>query len=146
MYIGSDDNEQFWGWQGWWHAIWTRKTLITHQLWHCQQDGSTNSIGDLKTLPSMGMEGAWKPWQSWVRSTMACDADHDYQPPWPNVLDASKAVCKALGVPQRVWFLIILTLKLKGHVNSQCFGCQNKRNITVIFSFLPLPIIFSPSK
>ncbi|KAM1068646.1 hypothetical protein ACFX2I_000602 [Malus domestica] len=34
-------------------------------------------------------------------STEGCDVDHDYQPPCPNnILDASKAVWKALGVPQ----------------------------------------------
>nr|GEZ88185.1 hypothetical protein [Tanacetum cinerariifolium] len=32
-------------------------------------------------------------------STMGCDAEHDYQPPCPNnIVDASKAVWKALGV------------------------------------------------
>ncbi|KAF4348700.1 hypothetical protein F8388_013771 [Cannabis sativa] len=32
-------------------------------------------------------------------STAGCDADHDYQPPCPNnIVDASKAVWKALGV------------------------------------------------
>ncbi|PWA45551.1 rlpA-like double-psi beta-barrel domain-containing protein [Artemisia annua] len=34
-------------------------------------------------------------------STMGCDADHDYQPPCPNnIVDASKAVWKALGVSE----------------------------------------------
>ncbi|XP_059654225.1 uncharacterized protein LOC132300936 [Cornus florida] len=37
-------------------------------------------------------------------STTGCDADHDYQPPCPNdIVDASKAVWKALGVPQNEW-------------------------------------------
>ncbi|XP_027351366.1 putative ripening-related protein 1 [Abrus precatorius] len=37
-------------------------------------------------------------------STMGCDEDHDYQPPCPNnVVDASKAVWKALGVPHDQW-------------------------------------------
>ncbi|KAF5464239.1 hypothetical protein F2P56_014331 [Juglans regia] len=37
-------------------------------------------------------------------STMGCDADHDYQPPCPNnIVDASKAVWKALGVPLSDW-------------------------------------------
>ncbi|KAL4585539.1 hypothetical protein LXL04_010161 [Taraxacum kok-saghyz] len=37
-------------------------------------------------------------------STMGCDADHDYQPPCPNnIVDASKAVWKALGVSERNW-------------------------------------------
>ena len=37
-------------------------------------------------------------------STMGCDADHDYQPPCPNnIVDASKAVWKALGVPESDW-------------------------------------------
>lgn len=34
-------------------------------------------------------------------STMGCDADHDFQPPCPNnIVDASKAVWEALGVPK----------------------------------------------
>ncbi|KAG4148730.1 hypothetical protein ERO13_D05G302251v2 [Gossypium hirsutum] len=37
-------------------------------------------------------------------STMECDSDHDYLPPCPNnIFDASKAVWKALGVPERDW-------------------------------------------
>ncbi|KAF9661753.1 hypothetical protein SADUNF_Sadunf19G0101300 [Salix dunnii] len=37
-------------------------------------------------------------------STMGCDADHDYQPPCPNnIVDASKAVWKALEVPLSQW-------------------------------------------
>ncbi|KAH7515000.1 hypothetical protein FEM48_Zijuj11G0149900 [Ziziphus jujuba var. spinosa] len=37
-------------------------------------------------------------------STMGCDADHDYQPPCPNnIVDASKAVWKALQVPENDW-------------------------------------------
>ncbi|KAF8412268.1 hypothetical protein HHK36_000229 [Tetracentron sinense] len=34
-------------------------------------------------------------------STMGCDSEHDYQPPCPNnIVDASKAVWEALGVPR----------------------------------------------
>ncbi|PKH61286.1 hypothetical protein CRG98_050279 [Punica granatum] len=34
-------------------------------------------------------------------STMGCDDDHDYQPPCANnIVDASRAVWAALGVPQ----------------------------------------------
>ncbi|CAI9765245.1 unnamed protein product [Fraxinus pennsylvanica] len=37
-------------------------------------------------------------------STMGCDSDHDYQPPCPNnIVDASKTVWKALGVPKKNW-------------------------------------------
>ncbi|KAM1707548.1 hypothetical protein ACFX13_000692 [Malus domestica] len=37
-------------------------------------------------------------------STEGCDADHDYQPPCPNnIVDASKAVWKAMGVPKDNW-------------------------------------------
>ncbi|CAN1174625.1 Putative ripening-related protein 2 [Linum perenne] len=37
-------------------------------------------------------------------SKMGCDSDHDYQPPCPNnIVDASKAVWKALGVPEDNW-------------------------------------------
>lgn len=35
-------------------------------------------------------------------STVGCDADHDYQPPCDNnIVDASKAVWEALGVPEK---------------------------------------------
>ncbi|XAR63077.1 hypothetical protein NMG60_11022891 [Bertholletia excelsa] len=37
-------------------------------------------------------------------STMGCDDEHDYQPPCANnIVDASKAVWKALGIPQDNW-------------------------------------------
>ena len=37
-------------------------------------------------------------------STMGCDGEHDYQPPCPNnIVDASKAVWKALGVSESNW-------------------------------------------
>ncbi|KAM1286642.1 hypothetical protein ACFX2J_000674 [Malus domestica] len=37
-------------------------------------------------------------------SAEGCDADHDYQPPCPNnIVDASKAVWKAMGVPKDNW-------------------------------------------
>jgi hypothetical protein len=37
-------------------------------------------------------------------STKGCDEDHDYQPPCPNnIVDASKAVWEALGVPKNQW-------------------------------------------
>ncbi|XP_043719181.1 putative ripening-related protein 1 [Telopea speciosissima] len=37
-------------------------------------------------------------------STIGCDAEHDYQPPCPNnIVDASRAVWKALGVPHDDW-------------------------------------------
>lgn len=37
-------------------------------------------------------------------SKRGCDAEHDFLPPCPNnVVDASKAVWKALGVPKRDW-------------------------------------------
>ncbi|WOG90477.1 hypothetical protein DCAR_0209721 [Daucus carota subsp. sativus] len=37
-------------------------------------------------------------------STMGCDSEHDYQPPCKNnIVDASKAVWKALGVPESDW-------------------------------------------
>ncbi|RVW32223.1 putative ripening-related protein 1 [Vitis vinifera] len=35
---------------------------------------------------------------------MGCDGDHDYQPPCANnIVDASRAVWKALGVPHDQW-------------------------------------------
>ncbi|KAK1418701.1 hypothetical protein QVD17_27847 [Tagetes erecta] len=37
-------------------------------------------------------------------STLGCDADHGFQPPCPNnVVDGSKAVWEALGVPKSEW-------------------------------------------
>lgn len=37
-------------------------------------------------------------------STRGCDADHGYQPPCPNnIVDGSKAVWEALGVPKSDW-------------------------------------------
>ncbi|KAK7389979.1 hypothetical protein VNO78_25276 [Psophocarpus tetragonolobus] len=37
-------------------------------------------------------------------SRRGCDAEHDFQPPCPNnVVDASKAVWKALGIPKSDW-------------------------------------------
>ncbi|MCD9561399.1 hypothetical protein HAX54_020502 [Datura stramonium] len=37
-------------------------------------------------------------------STMGCDGEHDYQPPCPNnIVDASKAVWEALGIPEGDW-------------------------------------------
>lgn len=37
-------------------------------------------------------------------STMGCNDDHDYQSPSPNnIVDASKAVWKALGVFEGAW-------------------------------------------
>ncbi|GKE05100.1 putative ripening-related protein 1, partial [Tanacetum coccineum] len=37
-------------------------------------------------------------------STMGCDDEHDYQTPCPNnIVDASKAVWKALGVSENNW-------------------------------------------
>ncbi|KAF3682002.1 putative ripening-related protein 2 [Capsicum annuum] len=37
-------------------------------------------------------------------STMGCDDEHDYQPPCPNnIIDTSKAVWKALGIPEGDW-------------------------------------------
>jgi hypothetical protein len=37
-------------------------------------------------------------------STKGCDEEHDYQPPCSNnIVDASKAVWEALGVPQNQW-------------------------------------------
>ncbi|KZV37096.1 hypothetical protein F511_12554 [Dorcoceras hygrometricum] len=43
-------------------------------------------------------------------STMGCDEDHDYQPPCPNnIVDASKAVWEALGVPEDDWGQLDIT-------------------------------------
>ncbi|KAJ0052344.1 hypothetical protein Pint_00411 [Pistacia integerrima] len=43
-------------------------------------------------------------------STMGCDSDHDYQPPCDdNIVDASRAVWKALGIPSDQWGGIDIT-------------------------------------
>ncbi|KAM7512000.1 hypothetical protein LguiB_010875 [Lonicera macranthoides] len=43
-------------------------------------------------------------------STMGCDKVHDYQPPCDNnIIDASKAVWKALGVPKDNWGWLDIT-------------------------------------
>ncbi|XP_073061734.1 kiwellin-1-like [Primulina eburnea] len=43
-------------------------------------------------------------------STMGCDGDHDYQPPCANnIVDASKAVWEALGVPEDNWGYLDIT-------------------------------------
>ncbi|XP_051122840.1 kiwellin-1-like [Andrographis paniculata] len=40
-------------------------------------------------------------------STVGCDSEHDYQPPCRNnIVDASRAVWKALGVPKDDWGLL----------------------------------------
>ncbi|PPD79399.1 hypothetical protein GOBAR_DD23669 [Gossypium barbadense] len=40
-------------------------------------------------------------------SAKGCDSEHGYQPPCPNnIVDASKAVWKALGVPENDWGLM----------------------------------------
>ncbi|KAJ1408593.1 RlpA-like domain superfamily [Sesbania bispinosa] len=43
-------------------------------------------------------------------SSMGCDADHDYLPPCGNnIVVASVAVWKALGIPQNQWGLLDIT-------------------------------------
>ncbi|GKB13186.1 putative ripening-related protein 5 [Tanacetum coccineum] len=52
-------------------------------------------------------------------STMGCDADHDYQPPCPNnIVDASKAVWRALGVSEDNW----------GDLDITCEGCNREND------------------
>ncbi|KAI8542608.1 hypothetical protein RHMOL_Rhmol08G0150700 [Rhododendron molle] len=56
--------------------------------------------GVSKTSPSMLMGGVWNAVVVDERdSTMRCDNDHDYQPPCPNDIDATKAMWEVLGVP-----------------------------------------------
>ncbi|XP_019168257.1 PREDICTED: putative ripening-related protein 1 [Ipomoea nil] len=46
-------------------------------------------------------------------SAQGCDETHDYQPPCPNnIVDASKAVWKALGVPENQWGWLDVTWSL----------------------------------
>lgn len=43
-------------------------------------------------------------------STMGCDSDHDYQPPCRNnIVDASQAVWRALGISQSNWGELSIT-------------------------------------
>ncbi|KAK5833197.1 hypothetical protein PVK06_017012 [Gossypium arboreum] len=56
-------------------------------------------------------------------STMGYDSDHDYQSPCPNnIVDASKAVWKALGVPESNWgrmdiyWLILINHFIHGYI------------------------------
>ncbi|KAA8520614.1 hypothetical protein F0562_014870 [Nyssa sinensis] len=59
-------------------------------------------------------------------STMGCDAAHDYQPPCDNnIVDASKAVWKALGVPEKDWVLTINSFE-EGGDGGGSSKCDNK--------------------
>ncbi|KAA8520615.1 hypothetical protein F0562_014871 [Nyssa sinensis] len=59
-------------------------------------------------------------------STMGCDAAHDYQPPCDNnIVDASKAVWKALGVPEKDWVLTINSFE-EGGDGGGSSECDNK--------------------
>lgn len=56
----------------------------------------------------INIHGNWKSVKAMVvnecDSTKGCDAEHDYQPPCDNnIVVASKAVWKALGVPLTQW-------------------------------------------
>ncbi|PPS08122.1 hypothetical protein GOBAR_AA12523 [Gossypium barbadense] len=54
--------------------------------------------------PVVALSTGWAKVVDECDSTMGCDSDHDYQPPCPNnIVDASKAVWKALGVPENDW-------------------------------------------
>ncbi|KAI6702490.1 hypothetical protein NL676_011626 [Syzygium grande] len=72
--------------------------------WLCRQGGWTTSTGASKILLSTLTEEVSRPWL-WMRmTTKGCDPARDYQPPCPsNIVDASKAVWKALGVPSHDW-------------------------------------------
>ncbi|XP_075672200.1 putative ripening-related protein 1 [Castanea sativa] len=64
--------------------------------WYANSARCSNSItiyGNGKSVQAMVVDEC--------DSTMGCDAEHDYQPPCPNnIVDASKAVWKALEVPE----------------------------------------------
>lgn len=81
----------------------TSSTQMILQWWHRRQAGSI--INKKRCLNFITIYGNGKSVKAMVvdecDSTMGCDADHDYQPPCPhNVVDASKAVWDALGVPK----------------------------------------------
>ena len=68
-------------------------TPMTHQWWRCPLDGT---IPNGRSVVAMVVDEC--------DSTMGCDSDHDYQPPCRNnIVDASRAVWKALGVPHGQW-------------------------------------------
>lgn len=69
---------------------------------------STGSLNNKKSCKNFIIHSNGKSVKATVvdecDSTMGCDSDHDYQPPCPNnIVDASKAVWKALGVPVNDW-------------------------------------------
>ncbi|GMY09200.1 kiwellin-1-like [Fagus crenata] len=80
-------------------------TQMTHLWWHYQQDGSTISKRCLNYITIYGNGNSVKAKVvDECDSTMGCDGDHDYQPPClTNIVDATKAVWKALGVPESDW-------------------------------------------
>uniref|UniRef100_A0A7N2R9H1 Uncharacterized protein n=1 Tax=Quercus lobata TaxID=97700 RepID=A0A7N2R9H1_QUELO len=68
-------------------------TRMTHLWWHCQQGGYITIYGNGRSVQAKVVDECG--------FTMGYDADLDYQPPCPNnIVDASKAVWKALGVPE----------------------------------------------
>ncbi|TQD97627.1 hypothetical protein C1H46_016734 [Malus baccata] len=84
----------------------TNTTMTTSLLWHCPVDGIINNGG--RCLHHITISANGRSVVAMVvdecDSTEGCDADHGYQPPCPNnIVDASKAVWDALGVPKDNW-------------------------------------------
>ncbi|GMP96259.1 hypothetical protein CsSME_00044980 [Camellia sinensis var. sinensis] len=78
------------------------KTTLTINNFEKGRDGGAPSEGVTKASQSMQMGGVWVVDE--CDSTMGCDSDHAYQPPCNNnIVDASEAVWRALGVPKKDW-------------------------------------------
>ena len=69
-------------------------------------------------------------------STMGCDGDHDYQPPCVNnIVNASRAVWKALDVPHDQWGGLDITwTEAKFHAVIYVSECQSV--LLLLFYFL----------
>ncbi|KAK4411380.1 Kiwellin-1 [Sesamum angolense] len=86
----------------------TTKAVLTLNSFEKGGDGGGPSDGGSRCLNNITVSANGRSVTAMVvdecDSTMGCDEDHDYQPPCPNnIVDASKAVWKALGVPEDDW-------------------------------------------
>lgn len=87
-------------------------TLMTRQLWHYRLVGTIELGG--RCLSNITISANGRSVNAMVvdecDSTMGCDKDHDYQPPCANnIVDASRAAWKALGVPEDNWGKLNIT-------------------------------------
>uniref|UniRef100_K4ATN5 Uncharacterized protein n=1 Tax=Solanum lycopersicum TaxID=4081 RepID=K4ATN5_SOLLC len=65
-------------------------------------------------------------------STMGCDDEHDYQPPCPNnIVDASKAVWEALGIPKGDWAKVYRAVRRRRRSameTTENYRCRRRRS------------------